>query len=363
MVKVYTDPYPAYMLPLIVHEVMIGKKDNLKASVQTYKLYLQYQLEQGTIIPATAETIGLLGYVSGADSNSQDENTIKNNLFKITGMSKMLPNILNTNNPDKVDFLKKFINILTQTYPITDKKALTYGAERLYTEHFNHPIPVRKKMKSSDTPQIAFSIPVINGEPISTDLVALLKMLRKPFYCSSSIELYRGEDMFSEHIIDHLPDAKKYGYSTVNDQFDYVWFNVGRFRDYAFKWKKYFIFEQATISTRFKYTYGKFFRKQTIAIPISVSTIPIWAGLIPYWSEGAMSLPIAAFTAAGLLIAGGYNLVSKESNFEPGIGWCILTPKGEQLLREVEAWENFVDTTSKVEAYNPELAGLSNRHA
>ena len=362
MAKVLTDPYPTYMLPLIVNEVMIGKKDAVKASLQAYELYLEYQLEQGTIVPATAENIGLLGYVSSGDSTNREENTIKNKLFAMTGLSKMLPDVLDTSNSIMATFLKKFIIIVEQTYPITDKKVLTYAAESLYTEHFNNPVPERKKTKPAIEP-ITFSIPVIDGKPIATDVVALLKMLKKPFYSASNIESYKGEEIFSENIIDHLPDCKKYGYSTANDDFNYAWFGIGRFKDYTFHWEKYFIFEQSTISTRFKYKYGKFFKKQTIAIPIAVSTVPVWAGLVPYWLEGVAFLPTTIATGVGLLIAGGYNLVAKESNFEPGVGWCKLTPEGEQLLREVEAWENFVDTTSKVETYNPELAGLSNRRA
>ena len=177
MAKVLTDPYPTYMLPLIVNEVMIGKKDTFKASLQTYELYLEYQLEQGTIVPATAENIGLLGYVSSVDSSNREENAIKSKLFAMTGLSKMLPDVLDTNNSTMVAFLKKFIIILEQTYPITDKKVLTSAAESLYTEYFNSPVPDRKKTKSPIEP-IAFSIPVINGKPISTDLVALFKMLK-----------------------------------------------------------------------------------------------------------------------------------------------------------------------------------------
>lgn len=231
----------------------------------------------------------------------------------------------------KEGFIDEFVKTTFKHFPIYENGKLAKKANELL----------------DSKPEYSFTVPQWNNEPIPNYLVAIMKHLEKQPIIVTSLDF--GGIVSIIH--DNAKGDKRYSYLPAGEsRLDYG-------RDMALypnlTEKKFYssigLFVSKTPLTLLKRAkYGKLgqtVRNKKISIP-SVSALTV-AGSSAAILEPAIFM--GGSITAGFLTAIGATIYALTSHYAASL--VSLTPEGRMRLREIKAWENYVDNTGNKNSY------------
>ena len=335
--------YPDYLLQTYSAVSRVGKFTD-EDRLELYADFIDYYTNNNVFVILSNGNNSWVDWKRKATLDEVERKVI-NEIFNLTEPTFLLPRITNSKTI-KSKFLTEFTETILKYYPIFNKGtgSLKEGAKKLITE-------VR---------QVNFNQPVINdNEPLPNFLVAWMKTLEEPQWFNA----YRDEETKAINLISNNLEAnEKYGYVSStghsSEGYDLATYTCIRYEAFFHKYAKYITFNENNLKNRFKLVTKPFFRraKNSLIGSATAITAATTAGAMVVPDPGMVLIPVTVVSGLALIGTGINYLAASESN--RGRGWVTLTKTGKRLLKEIKAWENFVDSSSEDNRYS-DKEGLS----
>ena len=330
-------PYPSYLIDL-VHTLKDQKKVAHEDKEDVYQKFLETYINAKVFKPVEGQT--RIGYEKVKKAFYETDDFFLNQLAEAAGELGLIPQI-----PYK-NFLEKFYTSLLATYPVLTKTGqLTKEAQAL----------LERPLEYSWKPPLIHNKPVLNG------IAVLFKALEKE---PLNFNPYWGDKVRSI-IASNLECSEKYGYPKINrsdeEENRLIEYPTISYEAFLEKYKEYFVFTTSGVVSDYNVRLKPKMKKIGIIYSAVTGVVGIGAGIL----VGPEAFLTMLSASGGLAVTSGLatGFCSGLKYRSPGEGWLSLTPAGRKLLRELKAWENYVDKVSDEAKYQNSFPGVQRKTA
>lgn len=319
--------YPYFLRPILVeYGKNLPRKFNKEQVRELYLDFMKHYISEKVFVKVIVEEVIWFKISNKATNLSRTE---RNFIIAVAANQYgWLPDVCSIQKES--DFYKNFAEQVEKFFLLTIRPGkLTEKAERLL----------------NDSVSFSFTVPQVDGAPVPTYLVALLKFLSNQDY-SFSFD-WKGKEGLRVIAEQNVKADRKYGYSSAPHRIvEFIRYSALYENGFYAEIAPFIEYKELTVRARIKHgSVGRAFsHHKTVATVTSTATL---AGTtLAVTNPTIFAISTAVVGTGAVLTSLGYLIAHPVNN-----KILVVKPEGRKLLKEITAWENLINKTPEPESY------------